>query len=68
MSNKIMDRILLGAAFFLVCVFVVTAVAVELEIKQKELEIKQKEALHNECLADPKYDKFQCYSMIYGGK
>ena len=31
-------------------------------------DIDSKKAFYNECLSNAKYDKFQCYSMIYGGR
>ena len=31
------------------------------------IEAKCRAELSSECLADPKYDKFQCRAMIYGG-
>ena len=31
------------------------------------IEAKHGAELNSECLADPKYDKFQCRAMIYGG-
>ena len=61
MSNKMINGLLIGMTLFLVCVFVAFAMAVGSGIDKRQ-------AFHNECLADPKYDKFQCHSMIYGDR
>ena len=58
------DMVIEGIIVFLILLIIVVSLTLGIAAVSA---IDSKLELHKECLSEPRYDKFQCHSMIYGG-